>query len=142
MNEQQLKNAAQLYQSWSDAQLIRAATVEKKDYEPEALDLMARELFRRGVSASERESVEKGVQQEVEAERKRLTGIHGFLLLFVIMVVVGSLAYVLFGLAFLGARGWFPVCGVLSLVLGAMASMWFTSWSESVARARNTLSGS
>ena len=117
MDEKQLKDAEQLYQSWSAAQLLRATTAEKQDYKSEALDLMVRELSRRGVSQSEREGAEREVVQHVEAEKKRLTGIRGFLLLFVIVVVFGSLLYALFGLLFLGAGGLFILSGVLSLIL-------------------------
>lgn len=117
MNEKELREAAELYRAWSVEQLVRATTAERRDYEPEALELMARELSRRGVSASDRESVEKTVLQEVEDERGHLTGIRGFLLLFVIMVFVSSLVYAWLGLAFLGAGGIFLLGGVLSLVL-------------------------
>src|SRR5260370_22104386 len=91
MNEKQLKDAERQYQNWSDGELVRATTAEKQDYEPGALALMARELSRRGISQSERESVEKVVLEQVESERRRLTGIRGFLLFFVIAVVLGSL---------------------------------------------------
>ncbi|HKV76721.1 MAG TPA: DUF2569 family protein [Candidatus Sulfotelmatobacter sp.] len=130
MNLQQSKDAAQLYETWSVAQLLRATTANKQDYEPEALDLMVRELSRRGISQSEREDAErkaeKKVVHQVETEKKRLTGIGGFLVLFVIAMFFGPLLGVLSGLLLLGAGGLdnpsqrFPLVllsGILSLGL-------------------------
>jgi hypothetical protein len=103
MDEKQLKDAERLYKNWSDGELLRATTAEKQSYEPWALDLMARELSRRDISHSEKESAEKEVLEQVESEFKRLTGVHGFLLLFVVVLVVNSLFAALFGLAFVRA---------------------------------------
>ncbi|MCJ7447768.1 MAG: hypothetical protein MUO72_08745 [Bacteroidales bacterium] len=47
MDQKQLKDAERIYQSWSETQLIKATKFDKQGYEPEALDLLAREISRR-----------------------------------------------------------------------------------------------
>lgn len=118
MNDKQLKEAEELYQSWSDAQLVRATAVERQDYQPAALDLMMRELSRRGVSHSERQNLEEDGARQVEVERKRLTGVRGVLLLFAINVMLSSLLSVLFGLEYCldSESGLFVLCGALDLI--------------------------
>lgn len=118
MNETQLKALEQQYQTWPTAQLVRATTVEKQDYEPFALDLMAQEVRRRGISKSEMETVEDSVQKQAENDKMRLYGIKGFLLLFVIFVPAGSLILAFWGFDLwrVGA-GLFPVASVLALLL-------------------------
>jgi len=118
VNKHQIEVAQSVYQNWPLTQLLRATTVEKQDYEPEALALVSQELSRRCGSQSQRDTLEKGLLQQLEDERKRLTGIHGFLLLFVVGVGLGSGLYTLSGLALLGARNaLFALAGVLSLAL-------------------------
>jgi hypothetical protein len=96
----ELKELEQLYHSWPAAQLLRATTVERLDYKPEALALMDQELTRRGVSSSEKESHGKALLDVAEEDRKRLAGIKGVLLLFVVVVLVNSIALGWVGLAF------------------------------------------
>jgi len=119
MNERQLKDAEKLYQSWSVPELVRATTVERQDYEPEAVDLMLREISRRGVSESEKEDAAKEVVQRLESEKKRLIGIGGFLLVFIIGAICGSLLSMFLGVVLIyEATGVFAFCGALSLALG------------------------
>jgi hypothetical protein len=125
MNEKQLNDAEQLYQNWSDRELVRATTVEKQDYESSALALMARELSRRGTSQSERESVEKEVIEQVESEQRHLTGIRGLLLLFVILVVVGSVFNAASGVALLMAS---MRDGNVTLMLSSVLSLIFSGY--------------
>ncbi len=65
MNEKQLKDAERLYRGWSVTDLLRAITTDKQNYESAALDLMVRELSRRGVSPLEWDSAEAEVATRV-----------------------------------------------------------------------------
>jgi glucose dehydrogenase len=62
--------------------------------------------------------VEETVLKQVEAERNRLTGVRGVLGFFLVGFVVGSAAYVLYGLLLLATGIWlYAACGVLFLIL-------------------------
>jgi hypothetical protein len=101
MNEEQLKNAARQYQNWSDGELVRATAADKQGYQEWALALMEQELFRRGIPPSERKCVEKVALEHVEGKQKPLAGIPWLLLLFVIVVLLGSLFNAIFGVGVL-----------------------------------------
>jgi len=81
---------AQRYTSWATEDLVRATSVDRGDYLPEALAAMENELSSRDISI-ERAEIEQDVRKEGQETEERLRGVRGWLLYFVIMVFVGSL---------------------------------------------------
>ena len=71
------------YMSWSTEDLIKATTVEKADYETDAVNLMLKELQKRNVSSDEVSVRQADIEQKIEAEK--LSGIGGFLTFFLII---------------------------------------------------------
>ena len=74
MNKKDLERAAKLYQTWTNTQLIRAMTVEREQYLPEAIEVMESEVSRRGLSSSVRKNEESRLvqkAQEVEEKKQR-----------------------------------------------------------------------
>lgn len=68
MNEQELKDLEDLYRSWPTEELLRAATMEKEEYRPEAMALIVNELKRRNISPSEREALLEDLVSELPPE--------------------------------------------------------------------------
>ncbi len=75
------------YMSWSTEDLIKATTVEKADYEPDSIIFMSKELQRRGVSSDEVNVRQADVEQKIKSEDQKLSGLGGFLLLFLIIFI-------------------------------------------------------
>jgi hypothetical protein len=118
MNEKRLSDAEHAYQNWSDEELVRATTADKAAYESWALALITQELSRRGLSQSLSDIIEKVAADQVEGEEERLTGIRGWLLWFIVSVLLNSLLHVFFGLVFLRSNTSMGlITGVLSLML-------------------------
>ena len=61
MKQEKRKDEEGLYRSWSTEDLVRARTIDKDDYRPEAMALIIRELKRRievsDVSPSEKKTL-------------------------------------------------------------------------------------
>jgi len=92
----------------SPEDLIRAATVERKDYQSEALELIDKELATRNVSTEQITEVRTKAHLEQEAKDRKITGIRGWLLVFVILIAICSLSGITSGLSALGLMEDFP----------------------------------
>ena len=127
MNEKELEQAAILYQRWSPAQLIRATTVERQQYLPEAIALMEIEISRRDLSAPAKNEVTEKVLKAVEIEKSRLhVWLCGTLRFFVILVFLNSLLSMLGGiyLITIGTSD-FVLLGVLNVIWGVCGLLVF-----------------
>lgn len=88
MKNNDLTEKEKVYVNWTDEQLVKATTVEKNDYNPEAVDIMLKVLQKRGVSEKQLNSLQSEVEQKVAADIKKITGVGGFLIVFLIILVL------------------------------------------------------
>ena len=101
MKETELKDLENLYKTWSTEELLKATTFEKENYRPEAITLMKKELEKRNISQLEREMHITDIEKKTEKEIKSLSGIKGFLLLFVLILLNTSIILIFGGLNYL-----------------------------------------
>lgn len=87
------------YNNWSTEDLVRATTIEKDDYRQYALQLMKKELIRRNISTLEIEEIQSGIKVTLKEETKKIYGIKGFLLLFILIILGNSLFFIITGLS-------------------------------------------
>ncbi len=73
------------YKTWSNDDLIRAISLDKENYLPEALELMEVELSRRNIQVAEKDYISSNITLIDGIEAQKLNGITGFLLLFIII---------------------------------------------------------
>jgi hypothetical protein len=118
MQNDKLRELEERYASWSTEDIVRATTVEKEGYTSEAIELMLRELNRRNISQEEIRTFETEAAKKMQDEAKRLSGVRGFLLLFLIVLIFNSIRFFLWGFSSL-ANSLNPLNG-LSLVLSAI----------------------
>ena len=81
---------ARHYRSWADEDLVRATSFDRGDYLPEALAAIEKELSSRGVSI-DRAQIEHDIRKEHQETKDQLYGVRGWLLLFVIILLIYSL---------------------------------------------------
>lgn len=126
MNEEQLSHAERLYKTWPTAELVQAATVERQDYDDQALNLMTRELARRGVSKAEKASIRSQFLRWTTSQKKALTGIRGSLLFFVVMLGLGSALLAFAGWTNLSSGGFDNTLrGIFNMVLACYGFLVF-----------------
>jgi hypothetical protein len=68
MNPQELAGLAQRYQSLPTEDLVKAVTVNRRDFQPEAIELVEKELISRQVPLDKAEEARQKIEQE-EAEK-------------------------------------------------------------------------
>jgi hypothetical protein len=117
MENDSLKEMEQIYISWSTEDLIRSTTFEKNQYEREAIALMQNELKRRGIPQEELDLAEENVINRMTEDTRKLTGIKGVLLLFIILLIL-NLFYI-FGAGLTGLIRMFDNPSAILLVLPA-----------------------
>ena len=88
-----------VYRSWSNYDLIKAATVNREDYLPEGLAMIEAELLRRNVVLEERSDIEQQVHSDRTLRLQNLGRVRGWLLVFAIAVLVQSVFSILLGIA-------------------------------------------
>ncbi len=115
MKNDQYVEMGKRYVSWSTENLIKATTIEKNDYEPASIILMTKELQRRGVSSEEVSSIQTVVEQQNKEEEQKLSGLGGFLLLFLIIFVFNLILAFVQGFSILSSAS--TQLNVLSLSL-------------------------
>lgn len=101
MENDSIKEMEQRYISWSTEDLIRSTIFERNQYEREAIALMQNELKRRGTPQEELDLAQENVKNQIAEETRKLTGIKGVLLLFVILLIFNLLYIFGVGLAVL-----------------------------------------
>lgn len=109
------------YQSWTDEELVRALTVERDDFLPEALVAVEGELVRRGFELETLGRPDGPVQRRIELDAAKLTGVRGWLLVFIVVLLGNSLFASLSGASLLSQAGASPVImivGISWMVLG------------------------
>jgi hypothetical protein len=87
------------YESWSNEDLIRAATVDRQDYLPKAMIIIEAELKRRNVSSEERNQGEQQILSDRNLRTQKLAGVRGWLLVFALIVIGNSIAAISGGVA-------------------------------------------
>lgn len=75
------------YSKWSNEDLIEAVTLKSEEYMPSAIEVMRSVLRSRGVAESEVSNPEK----DHENEAVRLSGVRGWLVVFILFVAVSAL---------------------------------------------------
>jgi len=98
MDNAELSRLEKVYQNWSTEDLVKATTVDKNDYQLEAIQLMQKELAKRNIPYSELESLQTTVKSTKGEQAKSLNGIKGFLLLFVVGIFIASSQLLIAGL--------------------------------------------
>jgi hypothetical protein len=83
------------YELWTNEELIQAATVERQDYLPEAMIMIEAELVRRHVSSEDSVRIEQEILSGRNLLTQKLTGVDGWLLVFVLIVIGNSIAAIL-----------------------------------------------
>jgi hypothetical protein len=91
MKDDELKELEARYRNWTTEELLRATTVDKEDYQPESIELMIKELDKRNIPHLEKEEIKTRVEKKIEKETKSISGIKGFLLLFLIVLIGNSI---------------------------------------------------
>jgi hypothetical protein len=89
---------AELYRAWPTERLVRSAFVDAEQYSQQGVELMIAELDARGVTREERETIAAGSVDQERQEERRLTGVGGFLLLFLVILPVNVLVTIAAGL--------------------------------------------
>jgi Protein of unknown function (DUF2569) len=115
MENDSLKEMEQRYISWSTEDLIRSTTFERNQYEGEAIALMENELKKRGTPQEELDLAQENVKSRIAEDVRKLTGIKGVLLLFIILLIF-NLLYI-FGVGLTGLIRMFENPSVVLLVL-------------------------
>ena len=92
MHPTQLSELAQHFASLPTETLVKAATLERSDYEPEAIALIDKELVARNVSLLLIRELKEKFELERVATEQKLYGIRGWLLVFV-TVIAARTAY-------------------------------------------------
>jgi hypothetical protein len=87
-----LSRMERLYKAWSTEALVRATTIAKNDYEPDAITVMLKELDVRNISQENFTFLQKDIGQEKEVKAK--TQISGTLKFF-LGATIGYLFYAL-----------------------------------------------
>lgn len=105
MKNDKLKELEKLYATWSTEDLIKATKVSKSEYESDAINAMLKELERRGVTQKETDFIQADEEQRIHEETETLSGLRGFLLLFLILIVLNSFLSIGMGLSLWLSRG-------------------------------------
>ncbi len=71
--------------SWTTEELVRATTHHRSDYIQEALAVLDEELRKRDVGTAAIGEMQAAIQNDEDAERARLDGVRGWLLVFVVI---------------------------------------------------------
>jgi hypothetical protein len=93
----------QIYRQWPIEKLARALTIERDQYNPEAIPAMRRALESHGLSQEQLGAVFAEVGAEHGATTERLSRIRGILLLFIVIVAINSLIDLFTSLTFAAA---------------------------------------
>lgn len=107
------------YGSWPNEDLIRATTVDRQDYLPEAMIVIEAELNRRNVSSDDRNHVEQQILSGRNLRFQKLTGVRGWLLVFALITIGNSVAAILGGVAGASQVLENPIVGIALLPLSA-----------------------
>ena len=110
-----------VYRSWSDDELVRAITVDREDYLPEAAAKIASEISRRSISHETLARTEHEVRKDNQDQVLRLSGVRGWLFVFVSMVGLNTLGALAEGLSGLVRSPGDPILALIylpSLMLG------------------------
>ncbi len=99
MDDDSLKEMEQRYVSWSTEDLVRSITFERNQYEGEAIALMQNELQKRGTPQDELDAAQENVKNKIAERTRKLTGVRGILLLFIVLLVFNLLHMLGVGLA-------------------------------------------
>ena len=94
-----------LYGKWSTEDLVRASTVQRGEYMPESMLLIEAELSKRNVPFEDHQQIEQKVVSDERSREVSLTGIRGWLIVFLLVVFFNSLFMIIKGIAGLSHTG-------------------------------------
>ncbi len=86
-----------VYANWTDDELVKAATVDKSDYDPKAVEVILQILTKRGILGDQLNSIRDKLDQNEKNDIRRLSGIGGFLILFLLSLAIGSIFSIISG---------------------------------------------
>ena len=118
MENDNSQETGETYISWSMDDFVRSTILEKNDYEPEAIALMVKELKRRGASQEELSASEEREEKRILEDAQKLRGINGFLLLFIVFLIIN-----LFYLFWAGLKNMFLVFDNPSFLLLLLSAL-------------------
>ena len=116
-------NAVELerrYRGWETDRLLRALTEEAEQFTPDALMTMKRILEGRGVTASEIADQTTLAQSVHDERQKKLTGIQGFLLVFIVLFTIWSLQFMVEGVRVIGMVESGNILRLMGLTIGLL----------------------
>jgi Protein of unknown function (DUF2569) len=132
-----------IYTGWPVEKLVRATYVDASQYDPTAVEVMKAELEARGIAPEEIESLRSDMALGRDDD-SRLSGVRGWLLLFIIMVGLASGGGIALSLLLIGIGDWLAVTqGMATLAIGVYGG--YCAWmlancrSEAPAHARRWL---
>jgi hypothetical protein len=94
MNKLDATDLERRYGTWETDALLRAATVDADEFAPEAILIMRRVLEGRGIGTAEIDDYAALARVERQKRAQALTGIGGFLLVFIILFAIRSLSLI------------------------------------------------
>jgi len=103
--------------------LVSATTVHRDDYQPDALSVMDRELASRDVPVDRQQAVAQEIIQKEVAVDQRHRGIRGWLIVFILVVAIGSLIGLLSGIYRLVSQSQ-NILWILLVVLGLLIALY------------------
>jgi hypothetical protein len=91
MNNKELSELANRYQSMSTEDLFKAVTIDRKDYQLEAIKLIEKELTIRNVPLDLAQEAQQKIEQDEMIKDSQLNGVRGWLMIFVIILAANSI---------------------------------------------------
>ena len=97
MNIKEFDELMKRYNSMSTEDLIKAVTIDRKDFKLEAIKLIEKELTLRNVPLDQAQEAQKKIEQEEMIKESQLHGVRGWLLIFIIILAVNSIFIIVSG---------------------------------------------
>lgn len=95
MKNDKFEATEELYSTWADEQLVKATTVDRNEYYPEAIDMMLKVLKKRGVSEQQFTAIQSDVEKQKDVDIKQSTDYRGFIISLIVFSIGKACASIL-----------------------------------------------